>query len=133
MKVSSATSATATEPPPPADPSSARQPSLTTAEFSLSGPSEHPDPSTHAYRKDLADLALAGRVIASHYAEPLPRSVATGAELRSAPEETSEILRQLNAGEPFEILENSLGWAWGYAGSERIVGYVRSEALAPPA
>ncbi len=72
-------------------------------------------------------------MIASHYAEPLPRSVATGAELRSAPEETSEILRQLNAGEPFEILENSLGWAWGYAGSERIVGYVRSEALAPPA
>ena len=27
------------------------------------------------------------------------------------------------------MLDNSLGWAWGYAGIERLVGYVRSEAL----
>jgi hypothetical protein len=34
----------------------------------LAGPSDLPDPDFHAYRKDLADIALAGRVIASHYA-----------------------------------------------------------------
>jgi hypothetical protein len=28
------------------------------------------------------------------------------------------------------MLDDSLGWAWGYAGDERRVGYARSEALA---
>ena len=27
------------------------------------------------------------------------------------------------------MLDDSVGWAWGYAGEERRVGYVRSEAL----
>jgi hypothetical protein len=27
------------------------------------------------------------------------------------------------------MLDDSLGWAWGYAGSDRRVGYVRSETL----
>jgi len=36
---------------------------------------------------------------------------------------------ELNAGDPFEMLDNSLGWAWGYAGPDGRVGYVRSEAL----
>jgi hypothetical protein len=29
------------------------------------------------------------------------------------------------------MLDDSVGWAWGYAGPERRVGYVTSEALAP--
>jgi hypothetical protein len=29
------------------------------------------------------------------------------------------------------MLDNSLGWAWGYGGPERLVGYVESEALSP--
>ena len=33
-------------------------------------------------------------------------------------------------GEPFWMLDDSIGWVWGYAGEERRVGYVRSEALA---
>jgi hypothetical protein len=35
------------------------------------------------------------------------------------------------AGEPFEMLDESLGWAWGYGGADRRVGYVPSDALAP--
>ena len=27
------------------------------------------------------------------------------------------------------MLDDSLGWAWGYAGEDRRVGYVPSEAL----
>ena len=38
-------------------------------------------------------------------------------------------MRSLLANEPFEMLDDSLGWAWGYAGSDRRVGYVRSETL----
>jgi Bacterial dipeptidyl-peptidase Sh3 domain len=36
---------------------------------------------------------------------------------------------ELRAGEIFDLLDDSLGWAWGYAGADRRVGYVRSEAL----
>jgi len=38
-------------------------------------------------------------------------------------------LRELAAGEPFAMLDDSLGWAWGYAGADRRVGYVPSGAL----
>jgi hypothetical protein len=95
----------------------------------LAGPSDLPDPDFHAYRKDLADIALAGRVIASHYAEPLDRIIASPTILRRSPSDEAEAIRGLTAGEAFTMLDDSLGWAWGYAGEERRVGYVRSEAV----
>ena len=76
-------------------------------------------------------MALAGRVIASHYAEPVQRVAAQPTELRSGPSDNSDVIRPVAAGEPFALLEDSVGWAWGYAGPERSVGYVKSEALAP--
>ena len=107
------------------------RPTPTTAdEFALSGPSNPPDPDFNAYRKDLADIALAGRVIASHYAEPLLRTIGTSTDLRTVPRADAGEIRELEPGEPFAILDDSLGWAWGYAGKERRVGYVRSDALA---
>jgi len=69
-------------------------------------------------------------VIASHYAEPAARTVALPTALRHVPSAEAEPIRELAAGEPFALLDDSLGWAWGYAGAERRVGYVRSEALA---
>jgi hypothetical protein len=89
-----------------------------------------PDPDFNAYRKDLADVALAGTVIASHYAEPLERHVARAAPLRSAASDYAEVIRELAEGEIFDLLDDSLGWAWGYAGEDRRVGYVASEVLA---
>jgi hypothetical protein len=77
----------------------------------------------------LADVRLAGTVIASHYAEPVQCLVATSTVLRSAPRNDAEGTRNLSVGEPFDMLDDSLGWAWGYAGTERRVGYVCSEAL----
>ena len=52
------------------------------------------------------------------------------ATLRAGPSNESEALAELEAGEPFSMLDNSLGWAWGYAGKDRIVGYLRSEEVA---
>ncbi len=69
-------------------------------------------------------------MIASHYAEPLERSIAQPAVLRAEPSDQAETLAQLSPGDAFRMLENSLGWAWGYAGEDGRVGYVRSEALA---
>jgi hypothetical protein len=73
---------------------------------------------------------LAGRVIASHYAEQVDLSVASTTELRLSAQEDAEVIGKLAPGEPFSLLDDSLGWAWGYAGKERRVGYVPTKALA---
>ena len=83
---------------------------------------------TYAYRKDLADTALAGRVIASHYAEPLGRHLIAAAPLLKEPEDGSDKLAELKAGDEIRILDLSRGWAWGY-GPDGRVGYVRAEAV----
>jgi hypothetical protein len=71
-------------------------------------------------------------VIASHYAEPLERTIAAAAELRSAPADDAELIRTLKPGEPFALLDDTLGWAWGYAGADRRVGYVTSDSVGAP-
>ena len=95
--------------------------------FSLAGPSVHPDPATHAYRQDLADIALAGTVIASHYVEPLECQVKRPATLHAASSAESEQLAELHAGASVRILDKRGGWAWGYAGG--LVGYIPAAAL----
>jgi len=75
-------------------------------------------------------VALAGRVIASHYAEPAARQVAIDCSLRDGPSDDALVIGHLAKGEQFAMLDDSLGWAWGYAGETRRVGYVRSETLA---
>ena len=69
-------------------------------------------------------------MIASHYAEPLGRTIGASADLRSAPSNDAEIIRKLDPGEPFAMLDDTLGWAWGYAGTDHRVGYVKSDAVA---
>lgn len=96
--------------------------------FALSGRSDPPDPTTHAYRKDLADTALAGRVIASHYADPLIRHLVANADLRAAPSDDAEVIVGLGKGDKIRMLDNSRGWAWGYSPDGR-VGYVRAAAV----
>ena len=68
-------------------------------------------------------------MIASHFAEPLARRVINDAPLRDGPCEDSDTIRQMSAGEPFDLLDSTLGWAWGYAGADRRVGYVRVDAI----
>lgn len=97
--------------------------------FALAGRSNPPDPKFNAYRPDLADVALAGRVIASHYAAPIDKVVIANAPLRVAASDDAEELAILEPDDPFSLLDDTLGWAWGYAGRDRRVGYVRSEAL----
>ena len=68
-------------------------------------------------------------MIASHYAQPLDRRLGDATPLRATPAEDAPVLRELAQGEAFAMLDDSLGWAWGYAGEDRRVGYVRSAAL----
>jgi hypothetical protein len=69
-------------------------------------------------------------VIASHYAEPLERMLRKSAVLMARPSGDADAVAELKEGDAFDMLDDSVGWAWGYAGKDRRVGYVRSEALA---
>lgn len=89
-----------------------------------------PEAATHAYRNDLADVRLAGRVIASHYAEGMTRRLGRPATLRAGPAFDAQAVSEFVAGTLFELLDDTRGWAWGYAGDDRLVGYVESASLA---
>jgi hypothetical protein len=77
----------------------------------------------------LADVALAGRVIASHYAEPVLRRLKKAAPFRREADDQAELIAELEAGDEYWMLDDTRGWAWGYAGPDARVGYVRVEAL----
>ena len=68
-------------------------------------------------------------MIASHYAEPVQREIAFASALRSGASAEAEAIRELSPGERFDMLDDSLGWAWGYAGEDRRVGYVHLSAI----
>jgi hypothetical protein len=84
----------------------------------------------HAYRRDLADVALAGQLFAPHYARPVMRASRAAGQIHRAPDPASEQIGSLSAGEQFAVLDVSAGWAWGYRRSDHRVGYVPEELLA---
>ncbi|MDP9412910.1 MAG: C40 family peptidase [Pseudomonadota bacterium] len=93
------------------------------------------DERVHAYRRDLADIALAGQLFAPHYARPLIRSCGTrGSFVYAQPSDEGSPATELLPGEEFAVLEISGGWAWGYCRHDHYVGYVEAIALveAPP-
>jgi hypothetical protein len=107
--------------------------SSTADRFRLTGPSLPLDPRVHAHRHDLADISLAGRVIASHYAQALVRSCGAHATfVRARPDLDGEAVTELLPGEEFAVLEYAGGWAWGYCVADHAVGYVEAIELADP-
>ena len=98
--------------------------------FRLTGPSRALDPTVNAYRKDIADIALAGCIFAPHYARPLVRVAgAEGSGVFAAASDESDRIAELAPGEPFAVLEFAGGWAWGYVCAGHRVGYVDAKKL----
>lgn len=97
--------------------------------FALGGPSRAFDARIDAARGDLADIRLADRVFAPHYAAAVLRTVLqrTPITTRVAGEPLSEAL----AGEPFEVLELARGHSWGVSSVDGTVGFVATNALGP--
>jgi len=87
------------------------------------------DPLTNAIRRDVADIRLADRVFAPHYAAPMPRRVAVQASLLAAADTDAPVLAMLRPGEIFEVLDLAGGNAWGIAITHNLVGYVDAAAL----
>lgn len=107
--------------------------SSSTDRFSLDGPSIVLDPRIHAWRKDIADIALAGRLFAPHYAAPLVRDCGLlPTPVRLEPSDEAEMVSELLPGEKFAVVDLTAGWAWGYSLLDHRVGYVEAIELADP-
>ena len=100
------------------------------AAFHLDGPTRALDPRTNAFRRDIADVSLAGALFAPHYAAPMPRMALAATMMRKAAAHDSEAVSQLLPGEDFATLDVAGGWAWGYSLHDHYVGYVLADGLA---
>ncbi|MDD9841678.1 MAG: NlpC/P60 family protein [Alphaproteobacteria bacterium] len=85
-----------------------------------------------AWREDLAAAKLRGQVKAAQYvAGEEAQITAPVADLRALPNDEAVLQTQLLYGEPFCIYEEKNGWAWGQAGLDDYVGYLRADNLTP--
>jgi hypothetical protein len=87
------------------------------------------DPRTDAARRDLADVRLADRVFAPHYAAPVDYRMTSAAPLLDSRDAAAAALAELTTGDIFEVLELSAGTAWGRAPALGLVGYVDAANL----
>lgn len=86
-----------------------------------------------AFRDDLADAALSGRVVAPRFVAGRPaRVTASFADLRRAPRPDAGLDTQLLRGDAVRIFDEVEGWAWIQAERDSYVGYVGAEALGAP-
>ncbi len=88
----------------------------------------------NAFRPDLADARLQGRVEAARFvAGTSARVVAPVLDLRSAPRADAGLDTQLILGDEVRIFDAADGFAWVQAGRDSYVGYVEAAGLAAPA
>lgn len=90
------------------------------------------DPRLHAFRPDLADAALAGRVESRRFVEPRPMQVIEPVvTLHKAPRFDAMQLTQALFGEEVKLFHEEEGWAWVQLARDGYVGYVNGNALSP--
>jgi cell wall-associated NlpC family hydrolase len=89
------------------------------------------DPRVNAYRDDLADEALRGRVDAAAFVAGRPRRVAVPAEpLRRVPDADAPYDSEVLHGEVFTVFDDDEeGWSWGQLATDGYVGYLPTDAL----
>ncbi len=98
--------------------------------YTLSGHSLVGDKRTTPIRGDLADISLAGKLFAPHYAVPMLRTgIAPVTEIHAEPHATSMPVSALMHGEEFAVLDVAGEWAWGYCLHDNYLGYVRFAEL----
>jgi Bacterial dipeptidyl-peptidase Sh3 domain len=98
--------------------------------FALIGRSATLDAARDVVRDDLADVELADRVFAPHYAKALARKVVSDEVVRCSPKPDAEVAGAISRGDRVELFDISGGWAW--VRSADAVGYVPAEALGQP-
>ena len=90
------------------------------------------DKRLHAYRDDLAEIALEGRVAAARFTEgERGRITAAVAPLRRQARPGAPLDTELLFGEDVTVLDRADGWAWIKSSRDGYVGYVPSSAVGP--
>jgi len=85
----------------------------------------------YAFRSDLADERLRGRVAAGRFAAGTPAAVAVPvADIKAAPSPEAGVDSQLLLGDAVVVFDKKDGWAWIQSVRDAYVGYVRADALA---
>lgn len=88
------------------------------------------DPRRNAFRPDLADISLRGKVDASRYVKGEARQIIQGAvPLRSTPDYKASFDTELLFGERVMVFETRDGWAWVQAARDRYVGHLPVASL----
>ncbi|MAW89247.1 MAG: peptidase P60 [Phyllobacteriaceae bacterium] len=88
----------------------------------------------HAFRPDLADIRLQGRVEAARFVAGEPaRIVVPVADVKSAPDAAAGMDTQFLLGDDVEVFERREGWAWVQGRRDNYVGYVAETVLGPVA
>lgn len=98
----------------------------------MTGPSgaQRLDPRLAAFRPDLADRRLEGRVTAARFVEGAPmRVTAPLAPFRSRPDSAASVTATKLMGEPLRVFERAAGWAWAQSDQDGYVGYVPEDLL----
>lgn len=90
------------------------------------------DPNLNAYRPDLADARLEGRVEAGRFVEARAHHVAAEtAGVHAAPRADAQMVAQALHGETVDVFEEHEGWVWGQLRDDGYVGYLPAHALDP--
>ena len=90
------------------------------------------DRRTNAFRPDLADTRLRGKVDAAHFVEgALRRVAAPSTPLHRAPGADAPIDTEAIRGEPVRVFEEREGWAWVQLEADSYVGWLAAAALGP--
>jgi cell wall-associated NlpC family hydrolase len=90
------------------------------------------DPRVNAFRPDLADADLKGRVEAARFVRGEPGRIAVAhAALRRGPFLDATMLTEALFGEPVSIFETTPeGWAWVQLGTDGYVGWMQADEVA---
>jgi cell wall-associated NlpC family hydrolase len=91
------------------------------------------DPRLNAFRADLADSRLRGKVEAARFVEGRPARIAVPvADFRTAPRADAGLGTQALLGDDVRVFERMEGWAWVQNERDGYVGYAAEQALAEP-
>jgi cell wall-associated NlpC family hydrolase len=87
----------------------------------------------NAYRPDLADARLKGRVEAERFTEGDPAEITVPvADIKNAPRDDAGVDHQLLLGDRVRVFDRAGGWSWIQAERDGYVGYVRADTLGKP-
>ncbi|HEY5080743.1 MAG TPA: NlpC/P60 family protein [Bauldia sp.] len=92
------------------------------------------DPRLHAYRPDLADARLKGKVAAARFVAGQPHRVtAPSAPVKRTPGADAALDSEALRGEIFTVFDTAAeGWSWGQLATDGYVGFIPTDALGSP-